>query len=189
MEDIRKRYFICSRHFLPSDYKNAQSRSLNWNAVPKINLTCYDNRNGLDSSITPHQRVGCSVPPPEAPPTATVPEATTVVRHKLKVENRNKRILIPTGTPTKLLTKVQVMTCPSPPRLRTSPQKPQSLLKADNAKRKQPPIKNDSAESGMKRLNSITNTMFTSIDSDVHVQAITDEDDVIMNTQAQGELS
>lgn len=49
MTDIRKRLFVCSRHFLPSDYKNLESRSLNWNAVPSINLTAFDNNNCMDS--------------------------------------------------------------------------------------------------------------------------------------------
>lgn len=49
MADIRKRLFVCSRHFLPSDYKNLESRSLNWNAVPSINLNTFDNPECLDS--------------------------------------------------------------------------------------------------------------------------------------------
>lgn len=47
--DVRKRFFVCSRHFLPSDYKNTESRGLNWNAVPSINLTTFDNPNCMDS--------------------------------------------------------------------------------------------------------------------------------------------
>lgn len=37
-EGIRKRYFICARHFKLSDYKNSESRSLNLTAVPSLNL-------------------------------------------------------------------------------------------------------------------------------------------------------
>lgn len=47
--DVRKRFFVCSRHFLPSDYKNTESRGLNWNAVPSINLITFDNPNCMDS--------------------------------------------------------------------------------------------------------------------------------------------
>lgn len=35
---IRKRFFICSRHFSPREYKNVESRSLNLTAVPHLNL-------------------------------------------------------------------------------------------------------------------------------------------------------
>lgn len=39
---IRKRYFICARHFSLSSYKNIESRSLNLTAVPHLNLTNLD---------------------------------------------------------------------------------------------------------------------------------------------------
>lgn len=39
---IRKRFFICSRHFGLSQYKNAESRSLNLTAVPHVNLKNLD---------------------------------------------------------------------------------------------------------------------------------------------------
>lgn len=50
MASIRKKVFVCSRHFKLSDYRNPQSTCLNWNAVPSINLTKYDDPQGIDSS-------------------------------------------------------------------------------------------------------------------------------------------
>lgn len=41
-EAVRKRYFICSRHFSLKEYKNAESRSLNLTAVPSLNLNDLD---------------------------------------------------------------------------------------------------------------------------------------------------
>lgn len=35
---VRKRYFVCARHFALSEYKHSASRSLNLTAVPKLNL-------------------------------------------------------------------------------------------------------------------------------------------------------
>lgn len=39
---IRKRFFICSRHFGLPQYKNAESRSLNLTAIPHLNLKNLD---------------------------------------------------------------------------------------------------------------------------------------------------
>lgn len=44
-EAIRKRFFICSRHFTPQQYKNSESRSLNLTAVPALNLFNLDDVN------------------------------------------------------------------------------------------------------------------------------------------------
>lgn len=41
-EQIRKRYFICSRHFGLNQYKNIESRSLNITALPHLNLVNLD---------------------------------------------------------------------------------------------------------------------------------------------------
>ena len=38
-EQIRKRFFVCSRHFRECDYKNIESRSLNSTALPSLNMT------------------------------------------------------------------------------------------------------------------------------------------------------
>lgn len=198
MDDLRKRSFVCSRHFLPCDYKNAQSRSLNWNAVPKINLSRYDNPIGLDSSITPHPRVGFTPPVPETPPqrtTAVPPESP--VRKLKKVEEKEKRIAIPTGTPSKLLTKVQVLTRSSPNRLQ---KKAPEIKPQNNAKRRaKPTIKDKSAEVRIatKQFNSLIKTMFTAIDPEVQqVQPSADEQPQPMERgiippeeQPQGELS
>lgn len=38
IEQVRKRFFICSKHFRPQDYKNCESRSLNTTAYPRLLL-------------------------------------------------------------------------------------------------------------------------------------------------------
>lgn len=57
-EGIRKRFFICSRHFAKASYKNAESRSLNFTAVPSLNIVKLEDlgssKAGLsDSHIEP----------------------------------------------------------------------------------------------------------------------------------------
>ncbi|XP_053675760.1 uncharacterized protein LOC128726007 [Anopheles nili] len=53
IEIIRKRYYICSRHFRDADYKNKASRSINITAVPSINLTTLNDPEGLNREIPP----------------------------------------------------------------------------------------------------------------------------------------
>ncbi|XP_031616607.1 trimethyllysine dioxygenase, mitochondrial-like [Contarinia nasturtii] len=38
IDKVRKRFFICSKHFRPQDYKNCESRSLNTTAYPRLYL-------------------------------------------------------------------------------------------------------------------------------------------------------
>lgn len=38
-DQIKKRFFVCSRHFRECDYKNIESRSLNSTALPSLNMT------------------------------------------------------------------------------------------------------------------------------------------------------
>lgn len=38
LDKVRKRFFICSKHFRPQDYKNCESRSLNTTAYPRLHL-------------------------------------------------------------------------------------------------------------------------------------------------------
>lgn len=38
LDKVRMRYFICSKHFRPQDYKNCESRSLNTTAYPRLFL-------------------------------------------------------------------------------------------------------------------------------------------------------
>lgn len=38
LDKVRKRYFICSKHFRQQDYKNCESRSLNTTAYPRLHL-------------------------------------------------------------------------------------------------------------------------------------------------------
>ncbi|XP_052896220.1 uncharacterized protein LOC128303335 [Anopheles moucheti] len=55
---IRKRYYICSRHFRDTDYKNKASRSINVTAVPSINLITLNDPEGLNRDLPPPNRVG-----------------------------------------------------------------------------------------------------------------------------------
>lgn len=52
LEQLRKRYFICSKHFRRNDYKNCESRSLNQTAVPRLflNVMKIDGNDSVDSS-------------------------------------------------------------------------------------------------------------------------------------------
>lgn len=43
LDTLRKRYFICSRHFRKEDYKNCESRSLNTTAYPRLFLKSNKN--------------------------------------------------------------------------------------------------------------------------------------------------
>lgn len=56
IEIIRKRYYICSRHFRDSDYKNKASRSINITAVPSINLVTLNDPEGLNRDLPPPNR-------------------------------------------------------------------------------------------------------------------------------------
>ncbi|XP_049297013.1 uncharacterized protein LOC125770944 [Anopheles funestus] len=58
IEVIRKRYYICSRHFRDSDYKNKASRSINVTAVPSINLVTLNDPEGLNRDLPPPNRPG-----------------------------------------------------------------------------------------------------------------------------------
>lgn len=42
MDQLRKRCFVCSKHFRKEDYKNCESRSLNKTAYPSLFLNCGD---------------------------------------------------------------------------------------------------------------------------------------------------
>uniref|UniRef100_A0A182P3E3 Trimethyllysine dioxygenase, mitochondrial n=1 Tax=Anopheles epiroticus TaxID=199890 RepID=A0A182P3E3_9DIPT len=55
---IRKRFYICSRHFRDSDYKNKASRSINITAVPSINLVTLNDPEGLNRDLPPPYRPG-----------------------------------------------------------------------------------------------------------------------------------
>ncbi|XP_058460482.1 trimethyllysine dioxygenase, mitochondrial [Malaya genurostris] len=50
---IRGKYFVCSRHFRDSDYKNKLSRSLNITANPSLNLFSLTDSEGLNRVVPP----------------------------------------------------------------------------------------------------------------------------------------
>lgn len=56
LETIRGRYFVCTRHFRDSDYKNKLSRSLNVTANPSLNLFALNDDEGLNRVIPPMTR-------------------------------------------------------------------------------------------------------------------------------------
>lgn len=51
--EVRKKYFICKRHFPQRDYKNCESRSLNKTALPRLFLTEGDNSNADNDDEAP----------------------------------------------------------------------------------------------------------------------------------------
>lgn len=56
-ESIRKRYFICARHFASRHYKNAESRSLNQTAVPHLNLDNLDDIKSSKAFLLPAETI------------------------------------------------------------------------------------------------------------------------------------
>lgn len=54
---IRKRYFVCSRHFKVQDYKNIMSRGLNKTSIPSLNMNEFsdpENFNRFENSMVYH---------------------------------------------------------------------------------------------------------------------------------------
>lgn len=49
LDQLRKKYFICSKHFRKIDYKNCESRSLNQTAYPRLFLSTDDTTDPADS--------------------------------------------------------------------------------------------------------------------------------------------
>lgn len=69
MKELRLKHLVCSRHFKKTDYKNINSRNLNWNAVPSINLISFDDKNCYDSAtfnILTNQPISFSDTKPES---------------------------------------------------------------------------------------------------------------------------
>lgn len=56
VDKVRKKYFICSKHFRPQDYKNCESRSLNTTAYPRLNLKT--NGDELSDHCSPNMETG-----------------------------------------------------------------------------------------------------------------------------------
>lgn len=57
---VRKRYFVCSKHFLKRDYKNSESRSLNKTAYPKLFLNKSDNIQSDASNVVIQSNTDCA---------------------------------------------------------------------------------------------------------------------------------
>lgn len=82
IKDIRLKCLVCSRHFKKTDYKNNQSRSLNWNAVPSINLITFDDKNCNDSvtyDISNNETIISATKPTNTTKDTVVREPATIV--------------------------------------------------------------------------------------------------------------
>lgn len=66
IDQVRKKFFICSHHFAKADYKNIESRSLNKTALPTLNLSDIDNievdSSATLSSVVEHRATASSIP-------------------------------------------------------------------------------------------------------------------------------
>ncbi|GAB0095588.1 gamma-butyrobetaine dioxygenase [Sergentomyia squamirostris] len=79
VESLRKRIFVCCRHFRKQDYKNAESRCLNKTAVPSINLKDLENENVIDPKVLIRD-----LPPPEEELLVVSSNIPTVQRSRVK---------------------------------------------------------------------------------------------------------
>lgn len=61
IDQLRKRMFLCSKHFHKTDYKNVESRSLNKTAMPSLFLNDLHCEDEVPSN-TPQQRASESLP-------------------------------------------------------------------------------------------------------------------------------
>lgn len=68
IDTIRKRYFVCTRHFRPNDYKNIVSRGLNKTALPSINLKALDNLDIIDRNFPEKKSIAPPILVVEPPP-------------------------------------------------------------------------------------------------------------------------
>lgn len=94
IDELRKRIFVCCRHFRKQDYKNVESRHLNKTAVPSINLKELDNFNVIDQSVM----------------VKTIPEPEVIVPHPMqKVQPivQRTRVKPDTSTSSRLLNAVK----------------------------------------------------------------------------------
>lgn len=86
-EQIKKRFFICCRHFGISSYKNVESRSLNITSNPHLNLLdlndyALSKAHQLESSSTPEPN-----PSPEKSQSPKKIQATVIELPKFKILN------------------------------------------------------------------------------------------------------
>lgn len=102
--DIRKRLFVCSRHFLLSDYKNMDSKNLNWNAVPSINLTTFDDFNCMDTCTfdvspenhpTPSKKAKLTPPPAPSPVVASTSAMPEILQPSCPAKESEVTVKIP----------------------------------------------------------------------------------------------
>ncbi|XP_052872999.1 uncharacterized protein LOC128278329 [Anopheles cruzii] len=117
LDIIRKRYFVCSRHFRDSDYKNKASRSINMTAIPSLNLHALTDAEGLTRIIPP------AMQPPDAPP----PVRATLAPQPLLDEPLSKSAVDPMAdkadsTKYQLIDFIEeTFASKSPPRMDTTP--------------------------------------------------------------------
>lgn len=104
LDQIRKRYFICSKHFRKQDYKNCESRSLNKTAYPRLHLKLGDDDDCAESNEQIEYLVDDVLPVTEIKPeehnepvpialTKVKSEKSSPVRLILNSSSNNARIL------------------------------------------------------------------------------------------------
>lgn len=76
-EAIRKRFFVCSRHFGLKEYKNVESRGLNLTAVPHLNL---ENLNEIKLSKAWQIKQSSSETPKNTPESSVVQKPISNIR-------------------------------------------------------------------------------------------------------------
>lgn len=105
IETIRKRFFICSKHFIQKDYKNIESRNLNKTAYPRLFLTENDDAGDAevvqDAKTSPTPQVTVAS---QSEPCVEQPQAPPIL---LKVEGNAKTIILPKN--------VRILTAAKPP--------------------------------------------------------------------------
>lgn len=92
---IRKRYFVCSRHFKVQDYKNIKSRGLNKTSIPTLNMNEFsdpENFNRFESSMVYHIDINDKVVDETDFKNKTVQEALPSLAHDLHLKIKKRKI-------------------------------------------------------------------------------------------------
>lgn len=90
IDHLRKRMFLCSKHFHQNDYKNTESRSLNKTAMPSLFLN--DSQSEVEVPSKPQQQASESLLPTT---TLTTTQNITLCRNSPATKLRIKRVRAP----------------------------------------------------------------------------------------------
>ncbi|CRL08368.1 CLUMA_CG021242, isoform A [Clunio marinus] len=85
---IRKRYFVCARHFGLNEYKNVESRSLNLTAVPKFNLEDLSEMHLSKAWQLENSAAPCSEAFLDESDSIKIESPTKILNPSLKVNNK-----------------------------------------------------------------------------------------------------